>query len=119
MRGSHFLPTVNGANAISSGVDKGSSGSVFRQGLNAQPACWGQIGPNDRAGDVKDISALVPKVLLLRRQAESIATGSECPAFYSTLLGPAPAAPIRIVAARRGSGFRNGPFLSESELFAA
>ena len=113
VRGSDTAPfrlTVNGANAISSGVDKGGSGSsVYEQGLNAQPFFvqgeWDRI---DGAGDVKDISALVPKGASAeeRKQAESIMSlAASARAFYSALLGPAPATPIRIVAVRRGSGF--------------
>ena len=58
-----FRLTVNGPNAISSGVEKGGSGSsVYEQGLNAQPffvqGDWDRI---DGVGDVKDVLALIPK----------------------------------------------------------
>ena len=113
VRGSDTAPfrlTVNGASAISSGVEKSNSGSsVYEQGLNAQPFFvqgeWDRI---DGAGDVKDVSALVPKGASAeeRRQAESIMSlASSARAFYSSMLGPAPATPIRIVSVRRGSGF--------------
>ncbi len=113
VRGSDTAPfrlTVNGATAISSGVEKSGSGSsVYEQGLNAQPFFvqgeWDRI---DGAGDVKDVSALVPKGASAeeRRQAESIMSlAASARAFYSAMLGPAPATPIRIVSVRRGSGF--------------
>jgi hypothetical protein len=105
-----FRLTVNGANAISSGVEKSGSGpSVYEQVLNAQPFFvqgeWDRI---DGAGEVKDVSALVPKGASAeeRRQAESFMSfAASARAFYSGLLGPAPATPIRIVSVRRGSGF--------------
>jgi hypothetical protein len=105
-----FRLTVNGSNAVSSGVEKSGSGSsVYEQGLNAQPFFvqgeWDRI---DGAGDVKDVLALVPKGASAeeRRQAASIMSlAASARAFYSALLGPAPAAPIRIVTVRRGSGF--------------
>ncbi|MBA3357106.1 MAG: hypothetical protein H0U18_14435 [Pyrinomonadaceae bacterium] len=113
VRGSDTAPfrlTVNGPNAISSGVEKGGSGSiVYEQGLNGQPffvqGDWDRI---DGAGDAKDVSALVPKGAAAeeRRQAESIMSlAASARVFYSALLGPAPSRPIRIVAVRRGSGF--------------
>ena len=113
VRGSDTAPfrlTVNGANAISSGVEKSGSGSsVYEQGLNAQPFFvqgeWDRI---DGVGEVKDVSALVPKGASAeeRKQAESIMSlAASARAFYSAMLGPAPATPIRIVSVRRGSGF--------------
>ncbi len=113
VRGSDTAPfrlTVNGTNVISSGVEKSGSGtSVYEQGLNAQPFFvqgeWDRI---DGAGDVKDVSALVPKGASAeeRRQAESIMSlAASARTFFSTLLGPAPTTPVRIVSVRRGSGF--------------
>jgi TolA-binding protein len=105
-----FRLTVNGPNAVSSGVEKSGSGSsVYEQGLNAQPFFvqgeWDRI---DGSGDVKDIIALVPKGASAeeRRQAGSIMSlAASARAFYSAMLGPPPATPIRIVAVRRGAGF--------------
>jgi Tetratricopeptide repeat len=123
VRGSDTAPfrlTVNGPNSVSSGTDKSGAGSsVFDQGLNAQPFFvqgeWDRI---DGAGEVKDISALVPKGAFAdeRKQAESMMSlAASARAFYSGLLGPAPATPIRIVAVRRGSGFNEaGTVLIES-----
>ncbi|MDQ3666023.1 MAG: tetratricopeptide repeat protein [Acidobacteriota bacterium] len=126
VRGSDTAPfrlTINGANAISSGVEKSGSGSsVYEQGLNAQPFFvqgeWERI---DGSGDVKDVSALVPKGASAeeRRQAESIMSlVASARAFYAAMLGPAPAAPIRIVSVRRGSGFNEaGTVLLEAGAF--
>jgi tetratricopeptide (TPR) repeat protein len=108
-----FRLTVNGSNAISAGVEKSIAGaSVYEQGLNAQPFFvqgeWDRIGGS---GEAKDISALVPKGAAAeeRRQAELIMSlAASARAFYTTMLGPAPAAPIRIVSVRRGSGFNEG-----------
>ena len=108
-----FRLTVNGPNAISSGIEKAGSGSsVYEQGLNAQPFFvqgeWDRI---DGTGDVRDILALVPKGASAeeRRQAGSIMSlAASARAFYSAMLGPPPAVPIRIVAVRRGSGFNEG-----------
>jgi tetratricopeptide (TPR) repeat protein len=113
VRGSDTAPfrlTVNGSNAISSGVEKSGSGSsVYEQGLNAHPFFvqgeWDRI---DGAGDAKDVSALVPKGASAeeRKQAESIMSlAASARSFYSAMLGPAPTMPIRIVSVRRGSGF--------------
>lgn len=105
-----FRLTVNGGNAISSGVEKSNSGSsVYEQVLNAQPFFvqgeWDRI---DGTGEVKDVLALVPKGAGAdeRRQAESLMSmAASARAFYSAMLGPAPATPIRVVLVRRGSGF--------------
>jgi tetratricopeptide repeat protein len=123
VRGSDTAPfrlTVNGANAISSGVEKSGSGSsVYEQGLNAQPFFvqgeWDRI---DGVGDVKEVLALVPKGASAeeRRQAGSIMSlAASARAFYSAMLGPAPTTPIRIVSVRRGSGFNEaGTLLLEA-----
>ncbi|CAN5427395.1 hypothetical protein BH20ACI3_BH20ACI3_29810 [soil metagenome] len=113
VRGSDTAPfrlTINGPRAISSGVDKSGLGpSVYEQVLNAQPFFvqgeWDRI---DGMGEVKDIWTLVHRGAAAeeRRQAESIMSlVASARAFYSAMLGPAPAAPIRIVSVRRGSGF--------------
>ena len=113
LRGADTAPfrlTVNGSSAISSGVEKSSSGSsVYEQTLNAQPFFvqgeWDRI---DGTGDAKDILALVPKGASAeeRKQAASIMSlAASARAFYSAMLGPTPGVPIRIVTARRGSGF--------------
>ncbi|MCM3870780.1 MAG: tetratricopeptide repeat protein, partial [Pyrinomonadaceae bacterium] len=105
-----FRLTVNGPNAVSSGVEKSGSGSsVYEQALNAQPFFvqgeWDRI---DGSGDVKDIIAFVPKGASAeeRKQAASIMSlAASARAFYSAMLGPPPVTPTRIVTVRRGAGF--------------
>ena len=118
-----FRLTVNAPNAIASGTEKnGSGGSVFEQSLNAQPFfIQGEWDRVDGSGEAKDISAVLPKGASAeeRRQAESIINlVASARGFYSTLLGPAPATPIRIVSVRRGSGFNEaGTVLLEAGAF--
>ncbi len=124
VRGSDTAPfrlTVNGDNAISSGVEKsaGAGSSVFEQTLNGQPffvqGDWDRI---EGVADRKGIIALIPKGSGAeeRKQAEAIiglAAGAR--SFYASVLGPAPDVPIRLVAVRRGSGFNDaGTVLLES-----
>ena len=113
VRGADYAPfrlTVNGANAISSGVESGASGnSVFTQALNGQPffvtGAWDRI---DGAGNAKGISAYLAKGSGAeeKKQAEAlISLASEARAFFADLFGPAPAAPVRLVSVTRGGGF--------------
>jgi tetratricopeptide (TPR) repeat protein len=113
VRGADYAPfrlTVNGANAISSGFEKGAGGnSVFEQTLNAQPffvvGNWDRV---DGSGTAKDIAAFLPKGSGEdeRKQAESlIGLASEARAFYAGIFGPAPDIPVRLVASKRGAGF--------------
>ncbi|MGH9968489.1 MAG: tetratricopeptide repeat protein [Pyrinomonadaceae bacterium] len=116
VRGGDTAPfglTVNGPNAIASGVDKSAGGSsVYEQRLNAQPffvqGDWDKI---EGAAEAKGIVALAPKGASAeeRKQAEAIiALAAGARSFYSGLLGPIPDAPIHLVAVRRGSGFNDG-----------
>ncbi|MEP6637353.1 MAG: tetratricopeptide repeat protein [Acidobacteriota bacterium] len=109
-----FRLTVNTANVISSGVEKGggASSNLFEQSLNAQPffvqGDWERI---DGTGEGKSIAALVPKGAGAdeRRQAEVlIGLTASARSFYKSLLGPIADVPIRLVAVRRGSGFSDG-----------
>jgi len=115
IRGADYAPfrlAINGASALSSGVDKSAGGnSVFEQTLNAQPffvtGAWDRVdgGPN-----AKGISAYVEKGAGAdeKKQAESlIALASDARTFYATLLGAAPDVPIRLIAVTRGSGFED------------
>lgn len=115
IRGADFVPfrlTINGATALSSGNDKSSGGnSLFEQPLKAQP--FFLIGAWDRvegAANNKGISAYLAKGAGAdeRKQAENlIALASDARSFYSSLLGPAPDVPIRLIAVTRGAGFEN------------
>jgi hypothetical protein len=108
-----FRLTVNGANVISSGVEKSASGSTtYEQPLNAQPffvqSEWDRV---EGTGEQRNIAALIPRGASAdeKKQAEAlIAVAGNARAYYTTLLGPAPDGPIRLVAVRRGAGFNDG-----------
>jgi hypothetical protein len=113
VRGADYAPfrlTVTGANAISSGTEKGASGnSVFEQSLNAQPffvaGTWDRV---DGSANAKGISAFLPKGggADERKQAEAlIALTNDARTFFAGLFGPAPGVPLRLVAVTRGAGF--------------
>lgn len=115
-RGSDTAPfhlSLNLPNAISSGVEKSSGGSVsFDQPLSAQPffvqGNWERV---EGTGDSKGVTVLVAKGVSAeaRKQAEALAAYvGAARAFVTTLLGPAPDLPLRIVSVQRGSGFSDG-----------
>jgi tetratricopeptide (TPR) repeat protein len=105
-----FRLTVSGANAVSSGAEKGANGeSVFEQTLNALPffvmGSWDRV---DGSGNGKGISAYLPKGAGAdeRKQAESlIALAGDARAFCASWFGAAPEVPLRLVAGKRGAGF--------------
>jgi Tfp pilus assembly protein PilF len=117
-----FKVTVNLANAISSGVEKGgAAGSVsFEQSLHGQPfflqGDWDKL---EGAADGKNIAVLVEKGASAeeRKRAEAlIAFAAAARAFYAASLGPAPDVPVRIVTVRRGTGFNDsGTVLIDAE----
>jgi hypothetical protein len=113
VRGADYAPfrvTVNGANAISSGVEKSANGnSIFEQALNGQPffvaGSWDRV---EGSGNAKDIAAYLPKGSgpEERKQAEAlIGLANDARSFYAGLLGAAPAVPLRLVSVTRGAGF--------------
>jgi tetratricopeptide (TPR) repeat protein len=115
VRGADYAPfrlTINGASALSSGVDKSAGGnSVFEQTVNAQPffvtGAWDRV---DGGANAKGVSAYLAKGAGAdeRKQAESlIALASSARSFYATLLGAAPDVPIRLIAVNRGAGFED------------
>jgi tetratricopeptide (TPR) repeat protein len=115
IRGADYAPfrlTINGAAAVSSGVEKSAGGnSAFDQGINAQPffvtGTWDRV---DGSANAKGISAYLPKGADAdeRRQAETlIALASDARSFYGALFGPAPDIPIRMISVTRGGGFEN------------
>jgi tetratricopeptide (TPR) repeat protein len=112
---------VDGGNAISSGTDK-DGGATYDQNLFGQPfflqGSWDRI---EGSGDAKGITAFVSAGAPAdeRKQAESmLALAAAARSFYSPLLGPAPAAPIRLVSVRRGAGFSDtGTILVERAAF--
>ena len=113
VRGADYAPfrlTINGGNAISSGVEKSSAGNtVFEQNLNGQPffvvGDWERI---DGSAGAKGIAAFLPKGAGddARKQADRlIALASDARALYATLFGAIPDVPVRLIAVRRGAGF--------------
>ncbi|MDQ3473843.1 MAG: tetratricopeptide repeat protein [Acidobacteriota bacterium] len=108
-----FRLSVNIANVISSGVEKESGGTrVFEQALHGQPffvqGDWDRV---EGTADNKGITALVPKGASLdeRRQADQlIALTGHARSYFSGLFGPAPEAPIKLIAVQRGAGFSDG-----------
>jgi tetratricopeptide (TPR) repeat protein len=117
VRGSDTAPfhlTVNIPNAISSGVEKaGSPGSVtFDQSLYGQPfflqGDWDKL---EGAADAKGVIVMLEKGAGAddRKHAEGLmAFTAAARAFFAASLGPAPDAPVRLVAVRRGAGFTDG-----------
>src|SRR5215217_5411326 len=117
VRGADTAPfhlTVNIPNAISSGVEKaGSAGSVtFDQSLYGQPfflqGDWDKL---EGAADAKGVIVMLEKGAGAddRKHAEALmAFTAGARAFFAAALGPAPDAPIRLVAVRRGAGFTDG-----------
>ncbi len=115
LRGADYAPfrlTINGATALSSGIDKSAGGnSIFEQTLNGQPffltGAWEKVegGPNG-----KGISAYLAKGAGAdeKKQAESlIALANNARSFYAGLLGAAPDVPIRLIEVNRGAGFED------------
>ena len=112
-RGADTAPihlVVNGANIISSGVEKSTSpaSTIYEQTLFAQPFFvqddWDKV---EGIGDAKGIMALVPRGAgpEEKKQAEAIINlAANARKYYAGLLGPGPDVPIRLVAVRRGSG---------------
>jgi len=116
VRGADTAPvhlTVNLPNVVSSGVEKGASGSmVFDQSLHSQPffvqGDWEKV---EGTGDGKGIVVLAEKGAASdeRKRAEAlIAFAGAARMFYSGMFGPAPDVPVRFVAVRRGAGFSDG-----------
>ena len=106
-----FRLTVNIPNAISSGVEKpGPNGSIsFEQSLHGQPffvqGDWDRV---EGGADGKGIAVLLEKGAAPddRKRAEAlIAFAAAARAFFATALGPAPDAPVKLIAVRRGAGF--------------
>jgi len=117
VRGADTAPVrlvVNGANVISSGIDKGGAAgaSVYEQSLFGQPffvqGDWEKL---EGTGESKDVTAFLPRGASAeeKKQGEAIVNlAASARAYYANLLGPAPDVPIRLVSVRRGSGFGEG-----------
>ena len=112
-RGADYAPmhlTVSGLANGDAGISTGKATSGgFVQTLNAQPFfITGKWDAVEGTGDAKGYSAMLRQGASAdeRRSAESLLSlAAAARAFYATLLGPAPDAPVRLVGVRRGAGF--------------
>lgn len=108
-----FKLKIEGANVISSGLEKpqGGSATIYEQPLNGQPFfVQGEWDRNEGSGEGKGIIAFLPKGAPAdeKKQADAmISVAASARSFYATLLGPAPESPVRLVAVRRGAGFND------------
>ncbi|MFN6964864.1 MAG: tetratricopeptide repeat protein [Pyrinomonadaceae bacterium] len=107
-RGADYAPvrlsvtSPGGLTIVSSGT---TSGQAFEQKLNAQPFF---IAGNWETASAGGSTVYFPKGMnadAQTRAAELAAVANEARAFAAGLLGPGPDVPVRLVAARRGSGF--------------
>lgn len=127
VRGADTAPVrlvVNGANVISSGIDKGGAAgsTVYEQPLFSQPfflqGDWERL---EGAGETKNVTAFLPRGATADEKKQAEATmnvAASARRFFNGLLGPAPEVPIRLVSVRRGSGFNEGgTILLESGAF--
>ncbi len=117
VRGADTAPTrlvVNGANVISSGIEKGGmpGSTVYEQSLFAQAFfVQGEWEKAEGSGDGKNITAFFPRGATAeeRKQAEAVINlAGSARTYFASLLGTAPDVPIRLVTVRRGSGFSDG-----------
>jgi tetratricopeptide (TPR) repeat protein len=114
-RGSDTAPlriTVNapaGESAVSTGTLKGST---FEQTLNVQPFfLTGRWETVEGGAEARGVSAHLPRGASAEERARAenlIALAAAARGYFTTLLGPAPDAPVRLVAVRRGAGFDGG-----------
>jgi tetratricopeptide (TPR) repeat protein len=130
LRGADTAPVhlvVNGTNVISSGLEKsGASGSnaatVYEQPLFAQPffvqGDWDRL---EGAGESKNITVFLARGAAPeeKKQAEALITFvAKARSYYTSLLGPGPDTPIRLVSVRRGAGYNDsGTILIEAGAF--
>jgi hypothetical protein len=127
LRGADTAPVrlaVNGANVISSGIDKGGAAgaTVYEEALFTQPFfLQGDWDRFEGTAEGKNITAFLPRGATAeeKKQAEALVNlTANVRAFYASLLGPAPEVPIRLVSVRRGAGFNDaGTILVESGAF--
>lgn len=117
LRGADVAPytlTVNGEMAVSSGLQKQPRNltSKYEQSLNAQPFfVTGDWETSEGTGAARGIKSWLAKGSGAdeRKQAEALVNlAAAARSFYSELLGPAPDAPVNLVAVTRGAGFSEG-----------
>ncbi|HEV2765863.1 MAG TPA: tetratricopeptide repeat protein, partial [Pyrinomonadaceae bacterium] len=111
-----FRLTVNGASGetvVSAGQSQ--QGSTFELPINGQPFfLTGRWEAVEGGAEARGVSAWLWAGASAeeRKRAEAlVALAASARAFYSTILGPAPDVPVRLVAVRRGSGFDMGGVL--------
>lgn len=118
-----FRISTNLPSVVSSGIEKdGAAGKAFEQELNGQPffvqGDWDRV---EGTGENRSITALIPKGAGAeeRKQAEQlISLAGQMRTYFTSLLGPAPSVPIKMVAVRRGAGFNDsGTVLLEAAAF--
>ena len=120
VRGPDYAPfrlTVNGATAVTSGVEK--SAGVFEQTLNGQPffttGNWDRV---EGTANAKGITTFLPKGAGEdeRKQSDNLMRlAANAREFYAAMLGAAPDVPIRLVAVKRGAGFDDAGTILLSE----
>ncbi|HJQ33500.1 MAG TPA: tetratricopeptide repeat protein [Pyrinomonadaceae bacterium] len=102
-----FSGLPNGDAVVSTG--KATSAGGFEQTLNAQPFfITGRWETVEGAGSARGVSAMLRQGATAdeRREAEALINFADAArAFYTSLLGPAPDVPIRLVGVSRGAGF--------------
>lgn len=108
-----FRLSVSVPNVLTGGTDKSAAGrTTFEQSLAGQPFfVQGEWDRVDGAAENKGIAAYLPKGAAAdeRKQSENlIALTGAARTFFSSLLGPASDAPMRLIAVRRGAGFHDG-----------
>lgn len=107
-----FKLRVEGANVISSGIERAQNGAVtYEQSLNGEPFfLQGDWDRNEGSGDARGVVAFLPKgaAAAERKQSDAmISAAASARSFYAGFLGAAPDTPIRLVAVRRGAGFND------------
>jgi tetratricopeptide (TPR) repeat protein len=115
-RGADYAPlklTVTGLASGDAVVSSGKgSGAGFEQPLNAQPFfLTGRWESVEGSGDARGITAMLRPGATAdeRKNAETlIVLAGAARSFYTSLLGPAPDVPVRLVGVRRGAGFELG-----------
>jgi tetratricopeptide (TPR) repeat protein len=108
-RGADYAPTRIQVSGTVGTVASGSEVSgVFEQKLFVQPffvsVNWEKVSANG----VDVFAPKEPDSEAKLRTSELAALAADAKAFFSSMLGPAPDVPLRIVSVRRGGGFASG-----------
>ena len=127
LRGADVAPfnlTIDGSSALSSGESRipRNLASQFEQSLNAQPffvtGAWDMA---EGAGEARRITAWLPRGYGAeeRKEAEALVNlAGAARSFYAGILGPAPQAPVNLIAVTRGAGFNDaGTILLDASVF--